>query len=167
MNENKEIVVSLNYDYPSKLNFFTIQPEQNNNNVKLEDYSFNGNLSKVSKSELRLMVSRPIEKEKWFRCRIERKYENKIAKYFLYSSENDTLLLSSFKNPKKRSSCYIICLSDELGYSKENNHLAKLQSNYFGTEFCIYDNGKKPKKNVNKELYRHNLGSVVYVFIFI
>jgi tubby-related protein 1 len=48
---------------------------------------------------------------------------------------------------------------------KGKGYLAKLRSNFLGTEFVVYDDGEAPekKKNMLPNEVRNEVGSIVYV----
>ena len=46
---------------------------------------------------------------------------------------------------------------------KDSGYIGKLKSNFFGTEFSIYDTGKNQKKTKKKEEIRKELGVIIYV----
>ena len=63
--------------------------------------------------------------------------------------------------PKKKT--YSFCLNENPAeFKKDDNYMGKLESNFLGTEFLLYDSGKKPKKIGNGEL-RSNLCAITYV----
>lgn len=43
-----------------------------------------------------------------------------------------------------------------------NGYLGKVRSNFLGTEFCVYDSGKNPKKAKTKDQIRSQQGVVQY-----
>ena len=62
----------------------------------------------------------------------------------------------------------MIRLDDELDMvKKDSGYIGKLKSNFFNTEFNIYDTGKNPKKTKNKEDMRKELGVIFYVNFYI
>lgn len=59
---------------------------------------------------------------------------------------------------------YIISLDCNQIKKSSKATVGKVRSNYLGTMFNLYDNGKNPKKTNNKEEIRSELGVVTYVF---
>ena len=58
----------------------------------------------------------------------------------------------------------MIRLDDELEVvKKDSGYIGKLKSNFFNTEFNIYDTGKNPKKTKCNEEIRKDLGLIIYV----
>ena len=101
----------------------------------------------------------------WLRCKIEIQKKGKKA-YVLSLSDNGNFILGAFKRTRNTSSNYMIRLDDELDVvKKDSGYIGKLKSNFFNTEFNIYDTGKNPKKTKNKEEYRKELGVIFYVII--
>lgn len=51
------------------------------------------------------------------------------------------------KKPKNTTPNYIFSLSKDIFDRKSEYCLGKLRSNFFGTEFLLYDSGENPKKS--------------------
>lgn len=70
-----------------------------------------------------------------------------FPKYHVFFSENiNQHILSIKKKSKNTSSNYIFSLSKDIFDRKSEYCLGKLRSNFFGTEFLLYDTGENPKK---------------------
>jgi len=85
----------------------------------------------------------------------------------MYLEEPNQFLLAGRKKGSK-SSNYIIA-KDKIDFDKGENYIGKLRSNFFGTEFIIYDKGTKSKEKAKKpegEEYfysgRHERGAIIY-----
>lgn len=101
----------------------------------------------------------------WLRCKIEIQKKGKKA-YILSLSDNGNFILGAFKRSRNTCSNYMIRLDDDLDVVKKDfGYIGKLKSNFFNTEFNIYDTGKNPKKTKNKEEIRKELGVIFYVII--
>ena len=113
--------------------------------------------------EMKNFIMRPLEKGLWLKCKIERKIvDKKTRKFFLYVNDVKHIL-TAVKITKKNYSIY---MKEDPTLVKDKYYLGKLNSNFFGTEFNIYDSGKKPKKGERREDHRINLGSITYVLNF-
>jgi hypothetical protein len=115
-------------------------------------------------------IFRPIDKNIWLRCKIER--SKKIKKGFILSlSDNENSLISGLKKSKNLCSNYMIRMDCDLETEKkDSNFIGKLKSNFFGTEYNLYDSGVNPKmlknKNKNDDInvnIRKELGYISYV----
>jgi len=63
-------------------------------------------------------------------------------------SDGNKFLLTGKKRSGNATSNYMISLDkDNLG--KNSSYLGKVRSNFLGTEFAIFDNGKNPGKAKN------------------
>jgi tubby-related protein 1 len=118
----------------------------------------------------RIMMS-PCPKEAGMvKCYI-RRHKGKakmFPEYRLYLQDGDTFLMTSKKRAKKQSSNYLISIGKNDYAKNSSNIIGKLRSNFFGTEFQIFDTGINPKncdpffdeKNVQKD--RSELGAIIY-----
>ncbi|GLD94521.1 hypothetical protein PINS_up003132 [Pythium insidiosum] len=122
---------------------------------------------------MRAFLMRPVPKAyDVVECYIERNKSgaNKMfPEYCLYMKEGDRFLLTGKKRPKNRTSNYLISMQrGDLSRHGTENYLGKLRSNFFGTEFAIYDNGSNPKAadqhtiTSNPAGIRQELGTVMY-----
>ncbi len=114
--------------------------------------------------QMELFLNQPLEQDISLKCEIIRTNEQKIIKYFLYTDSN-LFLLSALKNKSKNYNHYIY-MNENITSAKDKNYLGKLSSNFIGTNFNLYDNGKKPKKNIEQEWFRINLCGISYVNIY-
>jgi tubby and related proteins len=99
-----------------------------------------------------------------FRCNIQRKkdgLDKAYPKYYVYSYPNDKFLMAAKKRPKNSTPNYMITMNTEV-FEKDNNFLGKLRSNFFGTEFNLFDTGNNPKDTDNQSQWRCILSSVEY-----
>jgi hypothetical protein len=97
------------------------------------------------------------------RCKIEKQKKGKKA-YILSLSDNGNFILGAFKRSRNTCSNYMIRIDDELDIvKKDSGYIGKLKSNFFKTEYNIYDTGKNPKKTKIKEEFRKELGVFLYV----
>lgn len=123
----------------------------------------NYDIKYIKEKDLKNYLTRPLEKNIWFKCKIERKViDKKIIKFNMTMNDNENLLFTAIKKPKKS---YTMYLKQECSQVNEEAYLGKVKSNFFGTEFNTYDSGKKIGKEKNKDLIRANLASINYVRI--
>jgi tubby-related protein 1 len=122
-------------------------------------------------SQIKKFLMEPVPKEAGIiQCYIKRnkKQSRFFPEYRLYMQDDDTFLLSSKKRKKKKSSNYLISMSRNDHYKGSENIIGKLRSNFIGTEYQIYDNGKNPKSQdpffdeKNEDLVRKELGIILY-----
>ena len=129
-------------------------------------YASNTNpiLEGLDDAQTRKFLTGPVDKELWVRCNIERKLlDKKVVKFYMTLAENNKFLLCVIKRPKKSYHIYMTLDA----FAKDKYFLGKLKSNFFGTEFCTFDCGSKPKKEKNKDLHRSNIAVITYVNVFI
>jgi len=77
-------------------------------------------------------------------------------KYNLVLSDSNKFLLAGKKSTGAATSKYVISTDSNLMEKSPVGYLGKVRSNFLGTEFTIYDNGKNPKKaSVQKDNLRY------------
>lgn len=109
-----------------------------------------------------ILFKRPIDNGLWLRCKLEMIKKGKI--YELSLTDNGNFILSAFKRSRNTCSNYMIRLDKEFEQvKKDSGYIGKLKSNFFNSEYSIFDSGKNPKKTKIKEEYRKELGAVIYV----
>jgi tubby-related protein 1 len=111
-----------------------------------------------------ITIFSPLPKKQIFRCNILRKkdgIDKLYPKYFVYSYPNDRFLMAARKRPKNKTSNYIITMNHE-SFDKDENYLAKLRSNFFGTEFNLFDVGSNPNDTEDSNQWRKHLSAIVY-----
>lgn len=69
--------------------------------------------------------------------------------------------MAAKKRSKNSTPNYSFSLNKD-SFDKDNNYLGKLRSNFFGTEFVLYDAGKNPKDTDNSRDWRSELSSIEY-----
>lgn len=69
--------------------------------------------------------------------------------------------MAARKRPKNSTPNYIITLSND-SFEKDSNYLGKLRSNFFGTEFNLFDTGVNPKNSNNSSEWRGHLAGIDY-----
>jgi hypothetical protein len=79
----------------------------------------------------------------------------------VYTDKSERFILSAYKAKRKLSSSYIISM-DHNNFELNTFFIAKLKSNFFGTEFNIYDNWENPKKSKGIENTRQIYGTIKY-----
>lgn len=70
--------------------------------------------------------------------------------------------MASKKMPKNKTPNYHITMNNNDYYEKDFNTLGKLRSNFFGTEFNLFDIGSNPKDGGDPDRWRTFLSSVQY-----
>jgi len=83
-------------------------------------------------------------------------------KYVMSFSNGMSFIMSAKKRGGSKTSNYMMSASMDNFDPKSEFCLGKVRSNFMGTEFLIYDNGKNPKKTKNMHECRQELGIVYY-----
>jgi len=84
-------------------------------------------------------------------------------KYNLVLSDSNKFLLAGKKKSGSATSKYVISADSNAMEKSSHGYLGKVRSNFLGTEFSIFDNGKGPKKQVPaKDNLRYQHGVVQY-----
>lgn len=124
----------------------------------------------------RSFLMNPFPKEKGIiQCSIKRNKGLKNAlfpEYRIYlkssSSKTETFLMTSKKRVGNKTSNYLISMSRNDHEKNSDSILGKLRSNFLGTEYMIYDNGKNPDYDdsyydeKNNQDIRCELGAIIY-----
>jgi hypothetical protein len=109
----------------------------------------------------------PLQNDKTLFCKIIRKvdsvYEKLYPRYYLYLSNNEKFLLSAKKAFASTSITYLISNKEGVINMKDDSYIGKISSNFIGTEFNIFDNGKKHNETKNITEMRTQYGAVTYV----
>lgn len=118
---------------------------------------------------LRQFLFSPIPEGRIITCNVQRKKlsitkEKSIYIYYIFLNDNDRFVMASYFN--KNKNCYCITTNIETLDENQEDIIGCVYSNYFGTEFNIFDQGKKPGKNVSTEEARINLGTVRFEVSF-
>ena len=71
-------------------------------------------------------------------------------------------MLTGKKRGMNSTSNYMITIDQQKFQKDANGYLGKVRSNFLGTEFYIFDAKENPKKAVNKDENRQQLGVVQY-----
>ena len=82
-------------------------------------------------------------------------------KYYVYSYPNERFLMSARKRPNNTTPNYLVTMNYD-NFEKDDNYLGKLRSNFFGTEFTLYDTGCNPKDSKNTNEWRAHFAAVEY-----
>jgi len=84
-------------------------------------------------------------------------------KYTLNLSDSNKFLLAGKKKSGSATSKYVISSNSNQMEKNSGGYLGKVRSNFLGTEFAIFDNGKGPKKaEQQKNNLRTQQGVVQY-----
>lgn len=139
--------------------------------IKEIQHSFGENIDWENMKEVKNLLMKPVPKSAGMvQCYIKR---NKGASRFLpeyrvYLKEGDRFMMTSRKRKKKKTSNYLISLSRNDHNKGSDKIIGKLRSNFMGTEFQIFDDGKNPKHQdpfydeKNEEPDRKELGVILY-----
>jgi len=117
--------------------------------------------------DLKFFLNSPIPLNCVFKCNVLRKkdgLDKLYPKYFVYTYPNDRFIMAARKRPKNTTSNYMLTLSHDT-FEKDSNYMAKLRSNFFGTEFNLYDTGKNPKDTIDPQEMRQHYSVIKYVLI--
>ncbi|KAL1918023.1 uncharacterized protein VTP21DRAFT_3289 [Calcarisporiella thermophila] len=126
--------------------------------------------------ELLDFIHKPVPQNFRVQCRIVRRkegFERFSPSYELYLEEGEStklFLLSAKRRKKKQSSYYLITTQRDPSHCKgkmSDGIVGKLESNFLGTSFVIYSNGRNPfKAAVSREEekipIREELGVITY-----
>jgi tubby-related protein 1 len=99
--------------------------------------------------------------------RRSRKHSKLFPEYRVYLEEGNRFLMSS-KKRKKNTSNYLISTKRNDHNKGSDNIIGKLRSNFLGTEYQIFDDGKNPKSfdpffdENNEDIARNELGVILY-----
>ena len=118
-------------------------------------------------TNMKWFVTQPPPKGKMVQCTIMRdktKLVKKFSpKYHVYISGTQHYIMTGKKRGIKASSSYYIG-TEKNNFEKGADHLvAKLKSNFWGTQFNVFDMGENPSKTSNVNMMRCELGVVKYV----
>ncbi len=83
-------------------------------------------------------------------------------KYTMQLSDGQKFLLTGKKRSGNATSNYMITIDQEKLKKNTKGYLGKTRSNFLGTEFYLFDDGKNPKKAKTAELARAQYGAVLY-----
>ena len=124
-------------------------------------------LEDLNLTNMKWFVLNPPPKGKMMQCTIMRDKTKLIKKfspkYHVYLSGTQSYLMTGKKRGVKASSSYYVG-TEKSNFDKDANHLAaKLKSNFWGTQFNIFDMGENPSKTSNLNQMRSELGVVKYV----
>jgi hypothetical protein len=122
--------------------------------------AFNAFIAKLtnpytSADELRFLFMRPIPPNiGQIQCTIVRHksgFNRLWPKYTLHLSDGNAFLLTGKKRGGNATSNYMITVDNDKVKKGTKGYLGKLRSNFLGTEFYIFDDGKNPKNAKNLE----------------
>jgi hypothetical protein len=83
-------------------------------------------------------------------------------KYCITLKQNDFFLLSAKKKSMNKSSNFYISMDYNKPFSKGNDFIGKLRSNFSDTTYILYDTGENPKKTNNPTSIRQEYGVITY-----
>mmetsp|Transcript_35519 Transcript_35519/g.111101 ORF Transcript_35519/g.111101 Transcript_35519/m.111101 type:complete len:446 (+) Transcript_35519:95-1432(+) len=126
-----------------------------------------GQISTLDVSNVKAFVLRtiPRSQNQPIQCYIKRLrsgFQKLWPSYVLYSQDPDKFLLSGRRRKKNKQSTYLISTDEKDLARKSDSYTGKVKSNFVGTEFTIYDNGKNPTRKKEEAEVRVELGVVQY-----
>jgi hypothetical protein len=95
------------------------------------------------------MMYEPLEQGTTISCWLIKKKTgllNTGSLYSLYNKHDKKLIMTAKKLSAKTTSQYLLSLSPDNITTRDKNYLGCVKSNFFGTEWNIYDNGELPDK---------------------
>uniref|UniRef100_A0A7S4S614 Tubby C-terminal domain-containing protein n=1 Tax=Ditylum brightwellii TaxID=49249 RepID=A0A7S4S614_9STRA len=129
-------------------------------------------LEHVSDEEMRKFLTKPCPKNAGtMQCYIKRNKgkKNKLfPEYRVYAKDGDVFMMTSKKRAKKKTSNYLISMHRNLIDKNSPYVIGKLRSNFFGTEYQLYDAGINPRDidpyydENNDTSVRSEIGAVLY-----
>ena len=135
-------------------------------NININDHRY------IDLKEVKNFMTSPLENGVWIRTNIERRtVDSKTTEFYMNLHDNNRILMKVLKKAKKSYRIYVNREGKESADSSELL-LGKVKSNFFGTEFNLYDNEnfmneEKEKENKIKEdknkIERSNLSTITYV----
>lgn len=125
----------------------------------------------VDFGDLRAFMQRPVEEGSTLQCFIRRIKSGVKQKFFpgfeLCLSSDERTLMCARKRKNKKTANYIISM-DRNAKKTGGGFLGKVRSNFYGTEFIVYDTGLRPdrmdteKKRLSSHMARRELCAVMY-----
>jgi hypothetical protein len=193
-NEKSTFSKQMTFDFPEKLNLDSLNSDkksvcltqtnkdkreihldllddndgiEGSSRIKLETQSckniYNKSILRNSFSlidpRIKFFIINPLPKNTWLKFELEKKPFEKKGFKVLMTDEKGEIILTVIKRPKKSYRLYVS--KDEVN----EGFLAKLKSNFFGTEYNAYDLSKKQVKK-NPSQLRANLATITYVWLF-
>lgn len=147
---------------------------QNDNSYKLYESVTSFPLNQSSQEDLHQFLTTPVPIGKNLLCNIVRKIKPKEAennlkdksypKYYVFLADNNRLIMAACNESGHNA---ILMSSNYEVFDKESKfYLGRIKSNFFGTEFNIFNPGKKPEEVKKNDEVRINLGSINFEISF-
>jgi len=121
--------------------------------------------SDINDQELKEFLLKPLPKNYILECNIKRIYtgiDKLHPKYNVFVHNSNFFLMCAGKRSNKSTSNYLLSFKDEVYSKNEIYNFGKLRSNFFGTIFNIFGNGKNRKDTKKREEVRQQFGTVTY-----
>ncbi|CAD8174316.1 unnamed protein product [Paramecium pentaurelia] len=113
----------------------------------------------------RAFLTSPLMQDRTLQCYIKRD-KSGLARlypvYHVYTTEEDVYLFSAKKVVMNTTSNYVISMDKREFSTKKSCFLGKVRSNFLGTEFILWDEGKNLKKCKDTSQFRTQLGVAYY-----
>ena len=96
----------------------------------------------------REFLTSPVPKGITLQCTIRRDrsgFSRFHPKYYMYISDGLEFIAAAKKRPANRTSNYLITMNQHDFSKKSSTYIAKVRSNFVGSQFSIYSNGLNPK----------------------
>jgi tubby-related protein 1 len=132
--------------------------------------SWSENINWDDVNEVKHFLLKPVPKTVGMvQCYIKRSKKNSrlFPEYRIYLEVGNRFLMTS-KKRKKNTSNYLISIKRNDHNKGSDNIIGKLRSNFLGTEYQIFDDGKNPKSfdpffdEMNEDVARDERGVVLY-----
>jgi tubby-related protein 1 len=139
--------------------------------IKKREYKFSESIDWENIKEVKNLLVKPVPKSAGMvQCYIKRNKGTSrfLPEYRIYLKDGDRFLMTSKKRKKKKTANYLISLGRNDHNKGSERIIGKLRSNFMGTEFQIYDDGKNPKHQdpfydeKNEDPVRSELGAILY-----
>ncbi|CAG8640321.1 1807_t:CDS:2 [Paraglomus brasilianum] len=139
---------------------------------QIENYRLLKSGDLMTDEEVMDFIMKPVPQGKKVLCKITRKTDG-IGKFYpLYQlyvedpvDDTRTFMLSARKRKNSKSSHYVIASTRTIDNGPSQSVVGKVRSNFLGTAFAIYTNGRNPLKREPELAHlpiREELGAVVY-----
>jgi len=121
--------------------------------------------SQINDQELKEFLLKPLPKHYILNCNIKRifsGFDKLHPKFNVFVHNSNYFLMCAGKRSNKPTSNYLLSYKDEVYSKDEKYNFGKLRSNFFGTIFNIFGNGKNRKNTKIREKVRQQFGTVTY-----
>jgi len=109
-------------------------------------------------------IHKPIKKNYWIECHIKRVRTGitKLSRKFEMYTDSGSFLMASKKQPRNKTSNYLVSVDAENLKTKDENYTGKIRSNFLGSEFMAYRDGCNPKNVKEGDDPREEIAAITY-----